>query len=55
MNELNKNLTSQEKELVINLLNNEILQMARGIEFRQDKKEVMEKLKSYTDLLDKIN
>ena len=55
MSELNNNLSMQEKSIIKNLLNDEILQMARGFEFRQDKKEVMDKIKLYNELLDKIN
>lgn len=56
MNELKDNLTdSPNVELLKEDINNKIIQMAKGIEFRSDKKEVMEKIQSYISLLNKFN
>ncbi len=54
MNEFERSLSDLELESVKTLINNRIIDLCNGLEFRQDKKEVMNKIQSYTELLEKI-
>ena len=54
MNEFERNLSDLELESVKTLINNKIIALCNGLEFRPDKKEVMNKIQSYRELLEKI-